>query len=138
MINKKDILGHSDILTFRGSFDKTNNRTNILLLLPKTRGPFGIKKFKKLIEKNFNLLEYDDVLSEQSKIFKQSHEKRIYLLCKPDIKWEYDPQRENKKNRNEIFDIYEKEITKLNYSFFIIDGEKRLSKAQKIIKKFFK
>ena len=72
MINKKDILGHSDILTFRGSFDKTNNRTNILLLLPKTRGPFGIKKFKKLIEKNFNLLEYDDLLSEQAKIFKQS------------------------------------------------------------------
>ena len=72
MINKKDILGYSDILTFRGSFDKTNNRTNILLLLPKTRGPFGIKKFKKLIEKNFNLLEYDDLLSEQAKIFKQS------------------------------------------------------------------
>ena len=72
MINKKDILGYSDILTFRGSFDKTNDKTNILLLLPKTRGPFGIKKFKKLIEKNFNLLEYDDVLSEQSKIFKQS------------------------------------------------------------------
>ena len=72
MINKKDILGYSDILTFRGSFDKTNNKTNILLLLPKTRGPFGIKKFKKLIEKNFNLLEYDDILSEQAKIFKQS------------------------------------------------------------------
>ena len=72
MINKKDILGYSDILTFHGSFDKTNNRNNILLLLPKTRGPFGIKKFKKLIEKNFNLLEYDDLLSEQAKIFKQS------------------------------------------------------------------
>ena len=72
MINKKDILGYSDILTFHGSFDKTINRNNILLLLPKTRGPFGIKKFKKLIEKNFNLLEYDDILSEQAKIFKQS------------------------------------------------------------------
>ena len=72
MINKKDILGYSDILTFRGSFDKTNDKTNILLLLPKTRGPFGIKKFKKLIEKKFNLLQYDDVLSEQAKIFKKS------------------------------------------------------------------
>ena len=85
---------------------------------------------------NYKYSKCDSWIEE--KIFKQSHEKRIYLLCKPDIKWEYDPQRENKKNRNEIFDIYEKEITKLNYPFFIIDGEKRLSKAQKIIKKFFK
>ena len=85
---------------------------------------------------NYKYSKCDSWIEE--KIFKQSHEKRIYLLCNPDIKWEYDPQRENKKNRNEIFDIYEKEITKLNYPFFIIDGEKRLSKAQKIIKKFFK
>ena len=60
------------MLTFHGSFDKKKNAENILLLLPKTRGPFGIKKFKELIEKNFNLLEYDDVLSEHSKIFNQS------------------------------------------------------------------
>mgnify|MGYP001490239056 CR=1 FL=1 len=72
MKNKKKFLNYSDILTFHGSFDKTNDKANILLLLPKTRGPFGIKKFINLIENKFNILEYDDVLSEKSKIFNQS------------------------------------------------------------------
>ncbi len=71
MINKEKILKISDFLTFHGNFDKTNYRDNILLFLPKTRGPFGITKFKELIKKKFNLLEYDDVLSEKSEIFKK-------------------------------------------------------------------
>ena len=72
MINKKNVLNYSKILTFHGSFNRTNDKANILLLLPKTRGPFGVTKFKKLIEKKFNLLEYDDVLSDKSNIFNQS------------------------------------------------------------------
>ena len=72
MINKKNVLNYSEILTFHGSFDRTNDKANILLLLPKTRGPFGVTKFKKLIEKKFNLLEYDDVLSDKLNIFNQS------------------------------------------------------------------
>lgn len=69
MIFKKNILKYSEILTFHGSFNKTNDKANILLLLPKTRGPFGVTKFKKLIEKKFNLLEYDDLQTENSNIF---------------------------------------------------------------------
>ena len=72
MINKKNLLNYSEILIFHGSFNKTNDKANILLLLPKTRGPFGVTKFKKLIEKKFNLLEYDDVQSEKLNIFNQS------------------------------------------------------------------
>ena len=72
MINKKNVLNYSEILTFHGSFDRTNDKANILLLLPKTRGPFGVTKFKKLIEKKFNLLEYDDVLSDKLNIFNES------------------------------------------------------------------
>ena len=72
MINKKNVLNYSEILIFHGSFDRTNSKANILLLLPKTRGPFGVTKFKKLIEKKFNLLEYDDVLSDKLNIFNQS------------------------------------------------------------------
>ena len=72
MINKKNLLNYSELLIFHGSFDRTNDKANILLLLPKTRGPFGVTKFKKLIEKKFNLLEYDDVLSDKSNIFNQS------------------------------------------------------------------
>jgi len=59
-------------LIFHGSFDLKNDRPNVLLLLPKTKGPFGTKKFEKLIKHDFNLLEYDDVLSEKSGFFKIS------------------------------------------------------------------
>ncbi len=52
-------------LVFHGNFDLKNKRPNVLLLLPKTKGPIGIKKFKKLIKDNFNLLEYDDVATEE-------------------------------------------------------------------------
>ena len=60
------------MLTFHGSFDKKKDRDNILLLLPKTRGPFGVTEFKALLKNKFNLLEYNDVLSEKSNIFNQS------------------------------------------------------------------
>tara|TARA_X000000950_G_C13664244_1_gene557240 strand:- start:146 stop:460 length:315 start_codon:yes stop_codon:yes gene_type:complete len=62
LINKGKALNQSDILTFHGNFDKENNKVNILLLLPKTRGSFGITKFKKLIEKNLiysNMMIFD-------------------------------------------------------------------------------
>ena len=52
MVNKEIVFNQSDTLTFHGSFDKYNDKVNILLLLPKTRGPFGITKFKGLIQKN--------------------------------------------------------------------------------------
>ena len=61
----------SDTLTFHGNFNIKTDHANILLLLPKTRGPFGITKFKELLEKKFNLLEYDDIISEKTKIFNQ-------------------------------------------------------------------
>ena len=71
MINKEDFLNKTDLLTFHGSFNKKYDKANILLLLPKTRGPLGVTKFRELIEKKFNLLEYDDVKSEQSGFFDQ-------------------------------------------------------------------
>ena len=60
-------------LVFHGSFDLKNDRPNVLLLLPKTKGPIGIKNFKKLIKDNFNLLEYDDVATEKLGIFSTSN-----------------------------------------------------------------
>ena len=59
------------MLTFHGFFNERSNLGNVLLLLPKTRGPIGIKKFKEELEKKYNLMEYDDVTSEKSKAFNQ-------------------------------------------------------------------
>ena len=44
----------------------------------------------------------------------------VYLLCYPDIEWQFDPVRENPDNREELFLHYEQEIQKLSIPYYII------------------
>jgi len=62
-------------------------------------------------------------------IEKQKVENRFYLLCKPDLKWDYDPLRENPTNRNELLEIYKQELENLGHKFFIIKGKDRNEQA---------
>jgi nicotinamide riboside kinase len=62
-------------------------------------------------------------------IEKQKVENRFYLLCKPDLKWDYDPLRENPTNRNELLEIYKQELENLGHKFLIIKGEDRNEQA---------
>jgi nicotinamide riboside kinase len=62
-------------------------------------------------------------------IEKQKVENRFYLLCKPDLKWDYDPLRENPTNRNELLEIYKQELEKLGHRFLIIKGKDRNEQA---------
>ena len=62
-------------------------------------------------------------------IEKQKVENRFYLLCKPDLKWGYDPLRENPTNRNELLEIYKQELENLGHKFLIIKGEDRNEQA---------
>ena len=71
------------------------------------------------------------------KINAQKKEQRIYLLCKPDIKWEYDPQRENVFDRDKIFNIYKKELISLGQKFYVIKGNNRLNLAKKYLASIF-
>lgn len=61
----------------------------------------------------------------------------FYLLCSPDFKWEYDPLRENEKNRHELFLKYHKDLIKNKYKFKIIKGshEKRMKLVSDLIQK---
>ena len=48
----------------------------------------------------------------------------LYLLCDTDIKWEYDPVRENAdKNREVLFKMYKKEIENSSAPFVFIRGK---------------
>ena len=69
MTTGKHLSDMPDKLVFRGGFGFKKKQPNVLLLLPKTKGPIGIKNFKKLIKDNFNLLEYDDIATEKLGIF---------------------------------------------------------------------
>ena len=61
----------------------------------------------------------------------------IYILCYPDIPWEYDVQRENPYDRLELFKLYEQEIEKLKVDYIILKGSKenRLNKVEQLISK---
>ena len=45
-----------------------------------------------------------------------------YFLCAPDIPWESDPLRENPTNRQELFELYEAELKKMNRPFTVLKG----------------
>ena len=59
----------------------------------------------------------------------------LYLICSPNIPWEFDPQRENPKDRIELFNIHLNKIKEMGVNFEIIDGDlsKRLIHSKKIL-----
>lgn len=47
----------------------------------------------------------------------------IFLLCKPDIPWIYDPLRENPNDRMRLYDLYKEELTRFGWPFHEICGD---------------
>ena len=110
-----------------------NRNYNYFDLVKIAKGQFNSEKNNIILDTDlitikiwskFKYNNCDDWIINQ--INKQRLEKRFYLLCKPDIVWEYDPIRENPKNREELFYLYKKELEILEHNYFIIEGENRL------------
>ena len=59
----------------------------------------------------------------------------LYLICSPNIPWEFDPQRENQNDRIELYNIHLDKIKELGISFEIIEGNlsKRLIQSKKLV-----
>lgn len=57
-----------------------------------------------------------------------------YLLCYPDLPWEDDPLRENRDNRNELFELYQQAITENHRPFEVVSGlnQARNDKAREL------
>jgi NadR type nicotinamide-nucleotide adenylyltransferase len=72
------------------------------------------------------------ILNEMAK-----NQSEIYLLCYPDIAWEFDALREHpdEKDRLEIFKIYEAELVAMNKKFLVLKGneEMRIENAVEFI-----
>ena len=64
-----------------------------------------------------------------TQIEKQKIENRFYLICKPDIAWQADKQRENPNDREELFEIYKLELNDLGHKYFIVEGEDRVENS---------
>lgn len=50
----------------------------------------------------------------------------LYLLCRPDIPWEYDPQRANPHDRDRLFEIYREYLESRDIPFYIIEGNSQV------------
>ena len=85
--------------------------------------------------KLWSLIKYDKC---DDFILQNQNKDALYILCKPDFKWEYDPLRENPLNRKNIFKRYQKELTENNLNFVTASGsiEKRINQLTRIINKF--
>ena len=61
----------------------------------------------------------------------------LYLLCVPEMPWEFDPLRENPDDRDRLFQIYETKLIELSKNYTVIVGtpDERLSLSMKVIQK---
>ncbi len=50
------------------------------------------------------------------------HTYDLYLLCNTDLPWEFDPQRENPNESEELFKIYQATLKAKNFPFEIVNG----------------
>ena len=64
----------------------------------------------------------------------------VYLVCYPDLPWEYDPLRENPDDREQLFDRHVREIESLGREYRIIRGvgDARRAAAEDAVRDFMK
>jgi NadR type nicotinamide-nucleotide adenylyltransferase len=55
----------------------------------------------------------------------------LWLLCAPDMPWEFDPLRENPHDRDRLFAVYERTLRALDKPYIVVEGpaEQRLARA---------
>jgi NadR type nicotinamide-nucleotide adenylyltransferase len=60
-----------------------------------------------------------------------------YFLCQPDLEWEEDPLREHPEKRDELYELYLKELTERNLPYTIVGGtqEERIEKCLNVLSK---
>ncbi len=116
------------IATHQNQYEKNNNSEKIIL------------DTDLLTIKIWSEFKYGSCDSEIEKIISTyDRNNRYYLLLKNDIKWEYDPLRENKNDRSEIFLLHKKLLQNKRFNFSIIRGTgiNRINNAIKVVEERF-
>jgi len=52
-----------------------------------------------------------------------------YFLCRPDLPWSPDPQREHPEEREQLFERYERLLNQLGKNYVIVEGMNRMDQA---------
>lgn len=100
----------------------------------KTNNPFLFIDTDLIITKVWFLHRYK-VYPEWIDEYLKNAYRKAYLICYPDLPWEYDPVRENPHIRDYLFDWYVQEVIKLSFPYKIIhyQGHKRFNNAVEFI-----
>ena len=87
-----------------------------------------------LVLKIWSLFKYQTCDSWITEQFKDQKD-HIYLLCGIDLPWEDDPLREHPDRREELYQLYHRQLTASGHTFYEIKGEpsKRRQKAVEIV-----
>lgn len=88
-----------------------------------------------LVIKIWSVFKYGRVNSEIERLLIGQHYDH-YLLCSPQgIEWEEDPLREHPDKREELFELYKKELKNRKLPFTVLEGtlERRLQQSIEII-----
>jgi len=78
------------------------------------------------------------LVPETIRLLDQADTTDLILLCRPDLPWENDVQRENPIDRDRLFALYEAHLKSANRNYRIIEGvgEGRFELAKSIIAEF--
>lgn len=77
--------------------------------------------------------------NEEIEAMKETFDFDLYLLCEPDLPWEFDPLRENPDDRHRLFDLYKTELLRDGRTVEIVkgSGEERMQEVlTKILRRF--
>ena len=56
-----------------------------------------------------------------------------YLLCRPDLPWQPDPQRENPNNRDELFELYQQALSTISHTIIEDNRAQRIESSVEVI-----
>jgi nicotinamide riboside kinase len=77
--------------------------------------------------------------NEEIRLMKATFDFDLYLLCEPDLPWEFDPLRENPNDRDRLFLLYKSALEEDGRTVEIVQGkgEERMQNIlQKILRRF--
>ncbi len=120
--------------------DKTLHRKALPLLISDT-DCITIKIWSEEVFKNTNRQLLAKIERRISQLSDPNLTTSVYLLCSPEgIEWQPDRLRENPNDRDRLFNIYLKNLSFYDQSYFILRGgkEQRFAEAVKIIKRLLK
>ena len=112
--NKTYTLNDLDVFAFK--------QTEIINIASKTENDFLFADTSVFVIEIWSMLKYKK-LSKSIKTLSEKENFDCYLLCKPDIPWKWDRQRENPNDRIKIYNTYKNLLSTRNYNYTVISGK---------------